>query len=210
MMKKTLVLLLLILSLCVALISCSSSDKDKGDSGDDIDISGDYIFSPNSNLNIVYNGDHMTNGDVSDIYYALCDMLDKYPTLANDKTPEAEHEIVIGPSKRAVSKEAYRKLENLERENSDYHGYVIYSNGNSVAIAYDEDMFDLKMAEDDALEYFKSNFLSEPVLRIKKGVAKEDLFNIVDRQKALDEIKVNEAWQKAESTLAESVGEKDA
>lgn len=67
MMKKTLVLLLLILSLCVALISCSSSDKDKGDSGDDIDISGDYIFSPKSNLNIVYNGDHMTNGDVSDI-----------------------------------------------------------------------------------------------------------------------------------------------
>ncbi|MBR3805422.1 MAG: hypothetical protein IKJ13_01120 [Clostridia bacterium] len=208
-MKKLLIFAILSLVLSLSLLSCSMGENNDKPSAE-VEITGDYIFSPKTNLNLVFNGDHITHHGVSDIYYTLCDMLDKYPTLANDKTPEAEHEIVIGPSQRAISKEAYKKLENLERENSDYYGYVIYSNGKSVAIAYDEDMFNLKMAEDDALEYFKDNFLSEPVLRIKKGVAKEDLFNIVERQKALDAIKVNEAWQKAESTLAESVGEKDA
>jgi len=223
--RKILALLCLVLFLFTAAVSCAKKDDaedakgddNQGDIGDnqtpdkpEEEIKGDYIFSPTTVVNLVYNGDHLTHAGVSEIYYAISNLIENPPMLVNDSSAVGEHEIVIGKSERPVSKEAYRRLSQLERESSDYHGYLIYSDGNSVAIAYDEDIFELHMAQEDALEYFMDTYLSESVLRIKKGVAKSDLFNIVDRQKALDEIKVNEAWKSVEKTLTEQVGAEKA
>ena len=221
--KKTLVLLLTLL-VCFSAFSCANGTDSKKDADGSVsdtgkeepkpdnpedqtpEITGDYIFAPGTAVNLVYNGDHLTHTYVSDIYFTLCDLIENQPMLVNDKSAEGAHEIVVGKTDRPVSKEAYRRLEQMERDSSDYHGYVIYSNGNSVAIAWDDDIFDLHMAETDALEYFLNNYFSDSVLRIKKGVAKSDLFNIVDRQKAIDEVRVDEAWLSVESTLAASVG----
>lgn len=205
MKKKHLLLLFLTLVLAVGLVSCAGGDAAQKEEVNE-EIEGDHIFSPYTKVNIVYNGDALGNDGVAEIYYSLLDIVEVAPAFVSDAVAEGAHEIVIGQTTRAISKEAYRRLGLMERESADYHGYVIYSNGNSVAIAYDEDIFDLHMAEEMALGYFADNYFDNSVLRLSKGVVKSELFNIIERQKEIDAVMVADSWRAVEAKLTETTG----
>lgn len=67
----------------------------------------------------------------------LTAVTDKWPILMTDDIAERSNELVLGSCDRAVSRDAYRFLEGMERESKYTARIVIYSHGNSVAVAYD-------------------------------------------------------------------------
>ncbi|MBO5206803.1 MAG: hypothetical protein J6C09_04380, partial [Clostridia bacterium] len=172
MIRKFSWLITLLIALCLTLASCqvgdggdsgsgsSGSGDSSGDSGNSGGASGDsgtsgsgnsgsdtatgdYIFKSGSTLNIVC-------ASSSEAVTALADELRELGVTVNvvgTATSPAEHEIIIGQSSREGSLAAYRRLSRVELSDDLHVGYVIYSTGTSLAVAYHEDKFDLEAAK---------------------------------------------------------------
>lgn len=210
-MKKIL-LALLAISVSLSVFACSPREDAPQNTPDDPpsnqpQLPTDYIYTENTEVHVVYNGDALSHEGVSKIYSALRDAVWAPPVFATDTSPVAEHEIVIGKTARPISEKAYRLLELMEREEESHLGYVIYSDGNSVAIAYDKDEFDFKLCELEAMNYFIENHLTESSLVLKEGIVMCDSFDVVKRQQAIDEAEVAAKWDEARATLARTVGD---
>lgn len=197
-MKKIFLLFLCSL-LCFSLFAC-------GNSNDSTEDKGDYIYLSDTALQIVYNGDYTSHDGVKRVYNDLRNILSVSPWVVTDAKDLSEHEIVIGETNRPISKEAYRRLNLLEKEDSSFCGYVIYSNGTSVAIAYDVDSFDMKIAELCVINYFADNYIKSDKLTLNKGVVKSDVIDIFAYQETEDEVMLLEKWSDAEAEIAKSVG----
>jgi len=202
-MKKTVLTLLLVIFLAAAFCSCNVQPGEKpstgGDgSGNDGGTSGDtdFIYSENSELNLVYD----PAGISPDNAFLLKDTLQgafngKLTVLDND-SPVAEHEIVVGKSDRAISVTAYRLLERMDKEEESEVRYLIYSNGTSIAIAYDDAYWGLAAAEVKAVDYFINNVVNHGSLTVRKGVVSSELFDSIAWQKSIDAVFVEEEWQR--------------
>ena len=106
---KKLSILILSLILCLSLFSCASANGDK-------EHAGDFIYTADTDLQIVYNGDFTSHDGVGRIYNDLRKLLMISPWVVTDAKSAADHEIVIGETNRQISKEAYRRLDLLEKE----------------------------------------------------------------------------------------------
>ena len=108
----------------------------------------------------------------SDVYMenlTLRFMNDASVVLSTNAAPEGAKTFVLGECDNSLSKLAYSKLEKEFAENSLTDAYLIYTDGNSVAIAYQS-----AVARYAALEYFFCEF--ENLNLGKAGViAKEEL-----------------------------------
>ena len=103
---------------------------------------------------------------------------------------ESEHEIVIGRTTREISSLAYAELEKLTLEGYEV-GYLIYSDGSSVAIAYGDSYMNVAAAA--ALSYFEENLLTDE-LALAPGVSHSDKVDVVEYLAAEDEEKREEQW----------------
>ena len=91
-----------------------------------------------------------------------------------------------------ISSAAYRQLERIkEKANTggeEYVGYVIYSNGNSVAVAYDIDEYDYNTAEKLALDYLRDEIIGDKaLLKLEKGVITEHCFDLLAYMEAVED-----------------------
>ena len=165
-MKKIVFLSLLLFTLSALLASCfgTGGTENKDDrfwaSG-----SGMYISSSDDGHDMAL--------DLSDVIYAKLGFV---PTLkAAEKTPVL-HEIIIGETENELSAKAYNLLER-KLETDELCGYLIYSNGTAVAIAYsNEDMLEL------AINIFVEKFLivKSGTIDLKSGTLDSDVFNLYD------------------------------
>ena len=89
-------------------------------------------------------------------------------TIVGAGSVAGDHEIVIGRTDRAVSALAYAALEEINRSAIDEYRFLIYSDGSSVAIAYDED--DYASAAEAAVAYFADNYALETLV-LEPGTA---------------------------------------
>ena len=209
---KKLILLLLVLSLsCSLLLACnknkgSGTDKGSGGSsdtskGDNPDLpKGDYIFAPGSKVNIV---SASASDSVTKISEAIWTVAGIPVNVVDDSSAKGEHEIVLGKSERSVSVEAYRRLNRIREEGGEDVGYLIYSDGNSIAIAYDTDEYNLNHAEDRAVSYFINEVIADnSTLTVDKGTVTSLAFNLLDYQEAIDDELKAAKWVALENTLA--------
>ena len=210
-MKKVVNLLLMMVTILSLLASCSTPDTDSGSGngggGTDNAVTDDFIYSDNSALTIVAPSGALTNDNYTKIAKAMSS-IHSYE-LTDGSAPEAEHEIVFGKSDRSVSKEAYRRLANLERADYGeeiYVGYVIYSDGSSVAVAYDEALYGLKIAEDSAIEAFVSKYLQNDVLKLEKGYTDSLTIDALAYQERLDDKYKEDRWLSVKAKLASMGG----
>ena len=137
--KRCFILLSLLLFIALTLVSCAG-DKADGDDGAQQAPVEDFIMESGSQVYIVLDQDRSLPGD---LYDAIWDTTGKDPLLADGSAPAAAHEIVIGKvENREVSEKAYRELSNMELQDKGalYAGYAIYSDGNSIGIAFDYDV----------------------------------------------------------------------
>ena len=189
--KKLLVVLLIMVFGLSVFASCKSKN-DEGSSDNNVNNSdnggnnntnstkpeGDFILAKGESVAVVVKeGDNIPDA----LYDLIVAITDKAPLMVYDSSPENAHEIVIGESNRSVSSKAYRKLEDAIEKNIGEitAGYSIYSNGNSIGIAYDNEIsFDI------ALEVLVSDVLkadSKGVVRVDAGEDYTDSYDLYEK-----------------------------
>jgi len=189
---KILLSVVIVSTLALCFVACGGSNEDKGDNnqGNNPSAGGEsanMIFNSQSEVQIVL-GNEVTEETRTDIFDSLYPILLKTPKVTDDTAAKAKHEIVIGECDRDISREAYRLLARKEDEMTrDGVGYLIYSDGSSVCIAFYEDKYGLSMAADLAIEKLLSYVDTDYVLALAPGTVDYFVFDPYEYQKALDQ-----------------------
>jgi len=203
-MKKIMLSLLICIALMLMLAACKgSNDKDSGNNNTSGDVSDNggaaadkgCLYSPGSDLWIVAPPDIDSN-----VIYELILPIEyargKLSNLDNKGDVKHNNEIVIGPSDREVSRLAYLHLSRQDKDGTDRVGFAVYSDGSSVAIAYDEDVFETGAALKFAIERFVNSYISNAgdKLMLETGVLLNETFDLIEYQKKVDEADMERKW----------------
>ncbi len=76
-------------------------------------------------------------GCFTNLQYYLYDLTGSLDAFRSDEAEVYPHEVLVGRTNRPLSEEAYGKLAVLKAEGRDYIGYILLSDGGSIALAYD-------------------------------------------------------------------------
>ena len=155
------------------------------------------IYRADSELYIAV-GDSALKPELIDGLYNAVSVYKTKSPLMSGGFREGAHNILLGRSSAQLSVDAYKRLEALCAE--DEIGYLIYSDGSSVCIAYSES--ENRLAAEFAFKYFKENYLSEQLIA-PAGVLYSYAFNADEYFQEQDDILVEEGWKK----LAEVAGQ---
>lgn len=164
----------------------------------------DYLISKENPTYIITNdvgGVKLLGG----LYDFLCDNINKDTMLyQTDRVKDRGHEILVGETNRDLSAVAYEKLSEIKKDNSLDVSYVIVSEGNSIAIAYEKGFsrLALKMAVSEIL----GGMLGDKTeLKLEDGVLKAETISVLDYYTAEDEKYDDAAW----GALKEHLGEEN-
>ena len=134
------------------------------------------------------------------------------PPLFGTDTPLSEHEIILGDSERGITATAKALLaEKLAAEKAqlsdedakaDLSGYLIYSDGSSVAIVWT----DFQLAE-AAADYFIKNYLTESSLVLEAGYEKTEFLSLTDYLEEREERIFEEKWAALAAAIPEEYRE---
>ncbi len=195
---------------------------DENNGGDDENNGGDdenedhptdtedenFIFDPASELYFIVDEYSSKSTTVIEIintvdFHKNSDAMSIY---TNDSSAPNKHEIIIGNTERELSKTAMRRLNRLDTNTDTDVRYVIYSDGYSIAVVYDEDD---EIAIESALSYLLE-LCDTSKLVLSHGVVKEEVIDVYDYYDALDTERENEVYkamaEKVASLTDEQVG----
>ncbi len=163
------------------------------------------IYNKNSEIRILV-GEGIDQDKAMDIYNVLARLVmdPEKIKLSTSSDPEAEHEIVLGNSSREITQKAYKKLERVRDSMNDESGYVIYSDGSSLAVVWDEsDHDDVRNIALNALinKALTTNFLICPA-----GTLDAQKVDTFEYWKEKDEEYVEKQW----AAVSEALGEDGA
>ena len=192
MKKLTLLVLVFVLGL-LSLCSCFGSNPggEEEEGGDEVVIPENFIFGEGSKLNYIYSPDieaQLISNIESELWFYNVEV-----RAVSDTSEIGEHELVIGKVNRPISQTAYDRLDRMEKNETGDLRVVIYSDGSSIAIAYDEDREGI--ACQTVLKYFVDDIISEQVVAAQ-GVVYEKMFNLYEYYGELDDQRDAEQWAK--------------
>lgn len=195
-MKKIsafLICLLLVIGLC----SCktgknSGSDANNtGNNNQNTDEEAKNLFySSDREIQIVFEkGKSESANAVCEAVFALSG---KAPALCGENAAVSEGEIVLGECNRDISKKAYSLLKNkIEKDEYD-SGYLVYSDGKSLSLAYSGRAE--KYLSGEAVEILIERFVFEDFV-ISEGVLYYRGFDLLEHLAQEDEKDAEEKWQ---------------
>jgi hypothetical protein len=117
--------------------STEKEENDKENNGDNDSV---------AKYQVVFSKTLLDTGSVVDITNALNTVDKTEATFVLDSVEKTDLEIVFGKTTRAISTEAYRLLERMDAYGRESR-FLIYSDGKSVAIAFDEDEYKERVQE---------------------------------------------------------------
>ena len=197
-MNKILLLLLLVTVLCLSLFSCVQDGPTvPGEDPGEEESNENLIYEFGSSLYLRFDSEHFDEAQVEDILNSFYNY-DQFPRFVSLDRDMQEHEIVFGNLGCEISDAAYSRLELMEKTGEDDGRFLIYSDGSSVAIAYDEEYGDF--TKTIALNYFLENYVKEELF-LEPGVVYQERFNLLDKLGELDEKYYDAAWKKMENVL---------
>ena len=199
-MKKILCFALCITLVSLCLFSCKK--KEEGEVGDN----NTPPESESAEFSIVYDVAGVDGDLITRIYDKLYDVTGELPTLKKHTSEISGREIVVGKNSREISEKAYNLLDRMERPAADYVRYLVYTDGTSVAIAFDEGILGLNSAEEDAVAYFLALCDENKTLTLEKGTLVSEMYSVIERQRVEDKAEKEEAWASAEAALTELYG----
>ncbi len=207
-MKKIL-LILLMLSLCLMMLASCKSQNGDGKINDTPDGGNNQnvIYSPDITPILVL-GNGVTENDVRAVRTAYYRQTEKEIALVKADSSPAEHEIIVGETERDISKRAYRVLSMLDGEAGNV-GYVIYSDGKSVAIAFDEACFGVNIAFTEAIEHFASEYIKDSSLKLEAGPVFYKLFDPLAEQSEKDDAIASKLWELKLSQISKKLNGND-
>ncbi len=126
--------------------------------------------------------------------------------LSNDTGEMREHEIVIGRADRDISREAYNLLEaeaDTAPKNDTYLSYLVYSDGKSLAIAFDhhEENAALSAVE----EFVCENLFNQSTLKLSAGIVEVGNISMNELHQKRDDELVKQQWIKLEELIVKSM-----
>ncbi len=230
-MKKSLSLLLAIfvLLLGLSLSSCNSkkNDKDKTDDSasnnsttnppnSSTDASG--AISEGSKITIIYSNEEGSK-ETANQYSTLLSKIqtallygDVYydAVYGQESSSPVKYEIIVGRSNRSISTTAYKRLSRVEvskEEETDYLlGYgrwIVYAEGGSIAIAYDDD--EHLAAASSAINALIDGYFSGGAISFEDGVLAEgvaDYYSVYEKQ---DQEQLDQQWFRLKELLGEDI-----
>ena len=164
----------------------------------------DFIYNSKSTLYIVYTKADYTTEQIQALTNPLINKGIKLKNYSTNNEEVMPHEIVLGNQGREISDKAYARLALMDKPTEDDGRFLIYSDGTSVAIAYDEDFGDY--IRTIAIEYFVENYVASE-LSLNPGVVYEECINLLDYFGAQDEAYYAAEWKKIEDTLGDDGAE---
>ena len=191
-------MLVISVTLLLGLIACGNNNNEDENKKPTDELGGITADS----LAIIY-ADPSIKEIVDTIFFAIDKPMTGSPKVTDDKSEKFEQEIVLGMTSRPISEKAYEKLERIEAEKGDV-SYVIYSDGSSIAIAFDDDPSGLNNVAIAAADAFVEKCINtDKTLSYPEGVIMKETFDLVARLKEQAEPEVDKAW----NDLASAVGD---
>ncbi len=131
----------------------------------------------------------------------LAEITGKASSIVKDSEAAYKHEILLGETNRELSSKAYRRLDRMIDDKDETVGYVLYSDGSSIAIA-----FDSTESLELALEKLEGTYFSPSYgkAEVPSGVLHEWKYDIVQLYEERDAIIMNERWQALEKEITDS------
>ena len=200
---RKIALLLLTLLICIsAFSSCkllNRGDKNNGGDGasDGENIEG-VVWSPDVTLGIV--SEAGVEWGAYDFYSEIYELTGQLPQFVGEDSSPYYHEFVFGNTKREISEKAYKRLDRSLTGITGEIGWLIYSDGNSVAIA-----FNAPYGMKAAIEYIYSEFMTQETLALKSGVVASDVFTLEDYAAEYREEKRTEYFNELEGEIGEEI-----
>ncbi|MBQ8321087.1 MAG: hypothetical protein IJX92_01815 [Clostridia bacterium] len=191
--------------LVVSLFGCTSN-KEVGGATDEV------IYAPRKSLTVI-NGEGAGAKILIDFTNSLGAEIGSYLSVKGADTPEADGQIIVGRTGGELSKQAYAELEKLKSytENENHLGFVIYSDGRKIAVAFDSDDYGVEAAQIVALEYIVNNCIDgDKVIKLAEGKVTSGLVDYVEYQERLDEVTVEKQWASVKNSLKAKLSEKEA
>ncbi len=206
-MKKILcfiAFLIFTLSMALGLSSCKIGPGKTPEKGNEPEEEKEnLIFNSTSELYII-----MGENASSELAFRLQNAVDsarvckEASKFGNSSTEQQKHEIVIGNTDRPISSVAKAHLGRIDKLTDNEVSFLIYSDGSSVAIVFDED--DKDVTETMAIEYFIEHYTNAKEMVAAKGDLHKDSFDLIeDYYRVLDNEYRNEQWE----ALREALGE---
>ncbi len=114
---------------------------------------------------------------------------------SDDSSAPTRGEIIYGPTTRQLSKSAYKRLSRLNpTEDELLVGYMIYSDGESVAIAFDDGSYPLPASESVACKEFSDRYIEKDG-ELSVGSLASESFDYIEYQAALDAEETAKKWE---------------
>ena len=199
-MKKALSLLLALLISLLALSACNGGDNTGGENdGEGVtpppasDTAESVIYSETEIPTLIFADSILLSADKNNVYKTLTELIGTAPDTANgDSVEQREHEIIFGRSSRALSEKAYRKLDR-ENRGEDNIGFVILTDGESIAVAYSDDGNNISAKK--AVNYLMNEIIKDnKTLTLDKNTVHSQSFSLVDELKKEDAAVKEAAW----------------
>ena len=208
---RRIILFLLTVSLSVLLFSCGTGEGGEGDLPESNAPEG-AIYGKDVDIAIISNYEASTPSEeyMLDLYWKLAEVGECYAFVKNDASEVGEHEIVLGDTKRDITKEAMRLInEKIDAEGEtlfgegfdrdDVTGYAVYSDGNSVAVVW----IDFQV-EELAVNYFIEGYVTEEYLVLEDGYFSAELFSLSAYLEKRGEEIIETAWNELYAQLPEA------
>lgn len=163
------------------------------------------IYNSQTELRIVLADSAFPSELSGELIWALKDNLGSRLSVKYDDSDEAAaHEIVIGESGRVISHIAYSRLEELmdNRGGTGFGGYVLYSDGSSLALAYTEEL-GTQHVEEIIAEL--AEWATKTSLVKEKGVVSSEVYNMYEIYENEDMERRDAAFAALESKLGTDV-----
>ena len=205
-MKKLLLIICAIITI-FSLFSCKLFSKDDGDkTNSENSEKNSILFSKEYSPTFVYNAKELDSVLFESFYVQLSELTEGAPSVASDKTAAGHREIIIGKSDRVLSKAAYEKLAKIRREDERDVAYLIYSDGYSIAIAFDEDKYGIHATLNSAFDYIiESAIANNNSFVITAGTIKSEIVDPLAYQEAIDAELTEKRWQAVSEALGEDI-----
>lgn len=177
--------------LAAGLISCKP-DSDNGDDG--------YI-TPNASSNTLIVSKEVDESYIRNIKSAYKKATGDDITVSNISVG-ASGEIIVGKVDCDISREAYQYLTRIEKRSGDV-AYVIYSDGKSVAIAFDDAILGVHASLTAAVECFVNNCMNSVPVTLQRGIAYAQAFDAIEWQTSRDDASEERLWKMKSDQIIE-------
>lgn len=200
-MRKIILLILAFMLAVGTLASCNLPLGNDGGGGGGGDAEPDnLIYNSTSELCMVVDPS-IDSAIVTSLWEDISNAAEITPKIISDTAASAKHEIVVGRVNRDISTVAYQRLERIEKNTPTDVRALIYSDGSSVAIAYDENEYDVALKA--VIAYFTERYVKSELI-LPKGDALAESYDVVEKLREVDTAERAEKWAKLEAAAGEN------